>query len=88
MSRIAESAWGAQAIRSTTAILREQVYAEFIAAGEAGMTADEVAARLGRTVLACRPRCSELVAKGRIVPTGARRPNASGMSAAVWRVVL
>lgn len=51
-----------------------------------GITADEVAAALKQTVLAVRPRVSELFNLGAIerVP-GLRRKNASGMSAAVWR---
>jgi predicted ArsR family transcriptional regulator len=50
-------------------------------------TSDEVAAKLGRSVLAIRPRVSELVAKGLVVETSTRRQNASGKWAAVWRVV-
>jgi predicted HTH transcriptional regulator len=49
-------------------------------------TADEVAEWLGRSVLAVRPRLSELVAQGKIEETGKRRRNASGKLAAVWRV--
>ena len=49
-------------------------------------TADEVAAQLGRSVLAIRPRISELVAKDWVVETPQRRLNASGKWAAVWRV--
>lgn len=52
-----------------------------------GMTADECAAHMGASVLAVRPRLSELRAQGKIEPTGERRRNASGHSAAVWRVV-
>lgn len=50
------------------------------------MTADEVAAQLGETVLAIRPRLSELRAKKLIEPTGEKRLNASGKDAKVWRV--
>lgn len=54
-------------------------------------TADEVAAALGESVLAVRPRISELKALGKIVklegPFG-RRLNASGIKAAVWRVTV
>lgn len=51
-----------------------------------GLTADEVAFRLKETVLSIRPRLAELRAMGSIEPTGERRTNVSGMSAAVWRV--
>lgn len=51
---------------------------------EWGLTADEIAAQLGESVLAVRPRTSELKRAGLIHATGARRRNASGMSAAVW----
>jgi predicted ArsR family transcriptional regulator len=49
-------------------------------------TADQVAARLGKGVLGIRPRLSELREQGKIEPTGERRRNDSGASAAVWRV--
>jgi predicted ArsR family transcriptional regulator len=49
------------------------------------LTADEVAARLRRSVLAIRPRVSELSAMGFIVDTGVRRKNSSGRRATVWR---
>lgn len=48
-------------------------------------TADEVAAALEMSVLTIRPRLSELRAKGKIEPSGERRPNASGKQATVWR---
>lgn len=50
-------------------------------------TADEIAARLGVSVLSARPRCAELVAIGLIEDAGYRRKNDSGMSATVWRAV-
>ena len=48
------------------------------------MTADEIADRLGLSVLSVRPRCSEMLNLGRIKPTGERRRNRSGKSASVW----
>lgn len=54
--------------------------------GEA-LTADEVAARLSRSILSIRPRISELRAKGLVKNTGQRRLNASGKQAAVWKAV-
>ncbi len=48
-------------------------------------TADEIADYLGQSVLAIRPRISELVARGKIEDSGLRRKNVSGKSAIVWR---
>lgn len=50
-------------------------------------TADEVAAAIGKSILAVRPRLSELSATGRILETSERRRNASGKMAAVWRAI-
>ncbi len=49
-------------------------------------TADECAAALGESVLAIRPRLTELKRLGRITDTGERRANASGKRAIVWRL--
>lgn len=68
-------------IRGHVETLRARVLAAIIAAPD-GLTADEVAALLGETVLAIRPRVTEL--KGRIERSGERRKNVSGMGAAVW----
>lgn len=48
-------------------------------------TADEVAEALGESVLAVRPRISEMVRENLVVATGMRRPNKSGRTAWVWR---
>ena len=48
-------------------------------------TADEVAEILERSVLAIRPRLSELLAKNKIEDSGRRRKNESGKLATVWR---
>jgi predicted ArsR family transcriptional regulator len=50
-------------------------------------TADEIAMRLRQTVLATRPRCTELAKLGLVEDAGIRRSNVSGRSAIVWRVV-
>ncbi len=47
-------------------------------------TADEVAALLRQSILAIRPRFTELRATNRIYDTGIRRKNASGRNAIVW----
>jgi len=50
-------------------------------------TADELAHRLGESVLAIRPRVTELHKQGKLETTGERRKNESGASAHVWRLV-
>lgn len=81
--RAGTSKEAAQAVQSSTALLREQVLAEIVAAGANGLTPDEVADLIGRSVLGVRPRVSELKRLGKVIDTGRRRPNASGMSASV-----
>ncbi len=49
-----------------------------------GLTADEVAAELGKSVLSIRPRVAELARMNLIVDTGVRRENVSGKLAVVW----
>jgi predicted ArsR family transcriptional regulator len=48
------------------------------------LTADECARYLGASILAVRPRLSELRRMGEIQKTGATRMNESGIQAAVW----
>jgi predicted ArsR family transcriptional regulator len=50
------------------------------------LTADALAERLGLPILYVRPRVSELVTKHRIVASGERARNASGMLAHKWTV--
>jgi hypothetical protein len=47
-------------------------------------TADQIARRIGESILAIRPRCSELRAAGFIRDSGVRSRNDSGKSAIVW----
>ena len=75
----------AQAVTLSAPLLRERVYAVVRAAGAKGLTPDEAAAAIGETVLAVRPRMTELKLAGRIVETGERRANASGLKAKAWR---
>ena len=49
-------------------------------------TADECAAILGKSILAIRPRLSELWKHGYIIKTKIRRKNASGKSAICWAI--
>lgn len=53
--------------------------------GEGAMTADEIASLLHESILAIRPRITELNKMGLIKDTGERRKNASGRNAIVWR---
>jgi hypothetical protein len=53
-------------------------------AGQYGLTADELAARLGMDRWSIQPRTSELRRKGLINDSGVRRPNATGKQAIVW----
>lgn len=50
----------------------------------ANLTADEVADRLDKSVLAIRPRITELAKLGKILDSGERRPNLSNHKAIVW----
>lgn len=78
----------ARAVAGGAGTLREQVFECLRVAGPAGLTPDEIAEKIGRTVLAIRPRVTELAKDDPpwIVPTGDRRANASGLKAKVWRV--
>lgn len=79
----------ADAVESGSSILRERAFNALCIAGEDGLTADEVASRLDESVLAIRPRITELSKANppRIVPTGARRKNESNLMAKVWKAV-
>lgn len=53
-------------------------------AGEAGLTADELAACLKLERWTIQPRTTELRRKGLIGDSGRRRPNVTGKRAIVW----
>ena len=55
-------------------------------AGWLGLTADELAERLGMDRWSIQPRTSELKRKGLIRDSGQRRPNSTGKRAIVWIV--
>lgn len=74
----------AHAMRGRAVTLRAKV---LLALAAGPMTADEAADAIGESVLAIRPRFSELQRLGRIEDTDARRPNKSGKTAIVWRLV-
>jgi hypothetical protein len=71
------------AIRAKTPTLRERV---LIVLERGNFTADEIAERMGKTIMAVRPRVTELSAAGEIEDTKLRRANASGVNATVWRI--
>lgn len=52
-----------------------------------GLTADEVAGRLGLSILSIRPRLTELSRLGKVRDSGERRKNVSGKRAIVWAPV-
>ena len=56
---------------------RHHVPIEFVAAGRQGLTPDTCAKALNLSVLTVRPRCTELLAAGLLIPTGERRQNES-----------
>jgi predicted ArsR family transcriptional regulator len=68
--------------------LRDRVFAFLKANYPAAFTADEVADRLGVSILSVRPRMSELHRSELIEPSGERRLNASGLFASCWRAVV
>jgi predicted ArsR family transcriptional regulator len=74
----------AQSMTSSAATLRDLVHDTL---KRESMTADEVATRLGKSILSIRPRLSELRAKGMIIATGRARLNESGKPAQVWMAV-
>jgi hypothetical protein len=82
--RTATSKAAAEAMKTRAPTLKERLLALLSQGGE--YTPDEAAQALGVTVLALRPRFSELDRLGKIVPTGERRPNASGLKAQVYRI--
>jgi hypothetical protein len=76
----------ARAICGHAGRLRKAAILELASAGPKGLSADQIADRLGESVLSVRPRISELRASGEVVPTGRRVVNDSGMSASVWKL--
>lgn len=76
----------AVAVKGQASKLRTDTLRTIAAAGAYGLTADEVASALDQSVLAIRPRVSELSADNQIEETGQRRKNISGLNAKVWRI--
>jgi hypothetical protein len=71
--------------------LRDQVLITLRTAWPGGMTADEIAKKMGKSILSVRPRVTELRKLEEIIPAkqaggikNQRRPNESGLDATVW----
>lgn len=75
----------AEAIQPTAATLRAKALA--IVERSNGLTADEVAGRLGLSILSIRPRLTELARLHKVRDSGSRRRNQSGRQAIVWAPV-
>lgn len=78
------SAESARRMSETAPTLRQDVL-DLLATES--LTADEAAAKLGKSILSIRPRLSELRTAGQIADSGERRKNASGHRAVVWRAL-
>jgi hypothetical protein len=74
----------AASVAPKVGLLRDRVLA---AIKKRPSTADEIAVKLGETVLGVRPRTTELAKLEKIRDSGERRPNASGRMAIVWAAV-
>ena len=72
------------AMAGRASVIRAQALEAVRTTGRCGMTPDECAQYLRLTVLAVRPRFTELKQAGLIAATGERRRNASGSTAAVY----
>ena len=64
--------------------LQRMAAATILDAGPSGLTADELAARLGMDRWSIQPRTTELKRKGIVRDSGQRRPNATDKQAIVW----
>lgn len=79
------AAEAAEAMRDTAPVLRARCLS--VLERSNGLTADEVAGRLGVSILSVRPRVSELTRLGKVRDSGDRRANVSGKRAIVWAAV-
>lgn len=75
----------AEAIADRAPLLRSRALA--VLERSNGLTADEVAGKLGMSILSIRPRITELARAGKVRDSGDRRTNASGRKAIVWSPV-
>jgi hypothetical protein len=86
-SHSATSMAAARDIRPSAAAMREQVYAALAAAGDAGMTDEQIQDALNMGGSTQRPRRGELQKAGRVRDSGRTRPTRSGKPAVVWVIV-
>jgi hypothetical protein len=77
----------AEAMAPITGPLRRLAFGLILAAGDAGLTNDELAASAQMDRDSLQPRTSELKLMGRIRDSGARRCNAKGRTGIVWVAV-
>lgn len=78
------SAAAAKSIALATARIQRMAYYAIAEVGGRGLTAEELAARLGMERTTVQPRTSELKLLGLIRDSGFRRPNKSQKLAIVW----
>jgi hypothetical protein len=76
----------AASVATSSNTLRERVYSAIAAAGEWGMTDDEIERETSLRHQTASARRRELVLLGRIKPNGQTRRTSSGRSAQVWVV--
>jgi hypothetical protein len=74
----------AKAIESETSRLQRKSLAAIVAAGDQGLTMEQVADAIGEHRHSVQPRTSELRAKGLICDSGIRRTLASGRKGIAW----
>ena len=75
----------AEDMKSRAPLLRERTLEQL--SNSTGLTADEIAANLGESILSIRPRVSELAKRGLVIKTDRTRLNHSGKAAIVWRAL-
>lgn len=83
--RLGTSQEAATEVKASSVSLTERVLK--LLQREGGLTADQCAEKIEASVLAVRPRLSELLKKGLVRETAERRKNKSGKSAMVYRAV-
>jgi hypothetical protein len=74
----------ADAVAPKLGRLQRMAEAAIREAGQRGLTADKLAARLSMDRWSIQPRTSELARRGLIQDSGQRRLNATGRCAIVW----
>jgi predicted ArsR family transcriptional regulator len=77
----------AKAVTRHAKTLRDRVHRFLQEQYPSAYSADQIAARLGETILSVRPRVSELHKAQLIEAVASRSKNQSGMTANCWRAV-